>query len=263
MRVSLIQFDIRWESPPDNLAFLDELLKKETLQSDLLVLPEMFSTGFSMNPALFGNDHADRITEWMQEKASRGNYAVCGSVIAGEKNGFYNRFCFVYPDGKTESYDKRHLFRMGGEEEAYMAGTERKVISFMGFRILLLICYDLRFPVWSRNRNDYDFIIYTANWPAPRSDVWNTLLKARAIENQAYVAGVNRIGTDGRNIAYTGESQIISPKGEILGFLGNEPGVVSYNPGLQELREFRAKFPAWEDADDVELNILNGKKKEA
>ena len=253
LRVSLVQFEIAWEDPLANCALLEEKLQYLANQTDVVVLPEMFSTGFSMNDkgAEIGRGP---VIQWIKLMANRLNALVVGSIKCKENNQFFNRFVAVDPEGKILSYDKKHLFRMGGEDQFYTAGNERRIISYKNWNIAAFVCYDLRFPVWSRNVDlAYDLAIYVANWPAVRSHAWNTLLRARAIENLAYVVGVNRIGQDGNEIQYQGDSALISYLGNDLLNLSNEDSIQTYSISKSDLLEFRAKFPTDLDADHFDL----------
>jgi omega-amidase len=256
MKITLIQSDILWENKLGNLERLGELISGIPDDPDIIVLPEMFNTGFSMNPAEL-SEVPDSVTlEWMLSIAKKNSSGMCGSYIVTEGNRYYNRWIFVSPAGETWSYDKRHLFSPGGEDKIFARGSDRIVFNFRGLRICANICYDLRFPVWSRNRNDYDLLINSSNWPESRRDVWITLLKARALENQCYVAGVNRIGIDGEGIRYCGDSLIIGPKGEtIASGRQNIECLVSGEISLSDLADFRAKFPVLNDADDFIIQI--------
>jgi omega-amidase len=255
MKISVIQSNIAWEDKPRNFQNLAELISPLSDKTDIVVLPEMFNTGFSMNPAQLGESQSGETFGWMKSIAEMGNFGVCGSYIVKENENFFNRWVFVSPDSEEWHYDKRHLFSIGGEDRLFSAGNERLIFTYRGVKISPYICYDLRFPVWSRNRNDSDLMIYSANWPETRRDVWNTLLKARAIENQCYVAGSNRTGTDDNGIRYCGESMIINPRGEIIASAGSETEcAVSAGLSLTELSDFRKKFPVLNDADD--FNIL-------
>lgn len=255
LNISLIQYEIAWEDPRENLKKLDKLFQKISDETDLILLPETFTTGFTMNSRKLAMEKDNFVTEWMKEQAIAKNAAIAGSLIIREEEKIYNQMVFVTP-GSSYSYNKRHLFRMGKENEYFDSGNERVIIEFKGWRILPLICYDLRFPVWSRNRNEYDLLIYSANWPAARQGVWNTLLKARAIENQVYVAGINRVGTDGMKIVYKGECQINDAKGESLAISSTDKEeIISCQLSLNELNAFREKFPVARDADDFRLII--------
>jgi omega-amidase len=256
MKITLVQPDILWENKAGNLERLGELISRITDETDIIVLPEMFSTGFSMNPADLSEVPDSVSPEWMRSIAENQNSGICGSYIVSLGNQYYNRWIFVSPDGETWSYDKRHLFSPGGEDKLFTRGSERIVFNFRGLRICPNICYDLRFPVWSRNRNDYDILINSSNWPESRNDVWITLLKARALENQCYVAGVNRTGIDGTGIKYCGDSMIIGPKGETIASCGqNTESVITGEISLSDLADFREKFPVLDDRDDFNLEL--------
>ncbi|WP_380182127.1 amidohydrolase [Kalamiella sp. sgz302252] len=252
LKLSVLQQPLVWMDGEANLRFFDGLLSG-LKDRDLIVLPEMFTTGFAMEAAQSSLPEA-RVVEWLQEKASAANAMVGGSVAIQTLQGAVNRFLLVEPDGTTHRYDKRHLFRMAGEHNHYRAGASREIIAFRGWRILPQICYDLRFPVFSRNRNDYDLALYVANWPAARSAHWQALLLARAIENQAYVVGCNRVGTDANGHSYSGDSRIISPLGDIIAAgEPHQPAVLNAELALETLREYRERFPAWRDADNFSL----------
>lgn len=192
--------------------------------------------------------------KWMQRVATSKKVALAGSLIVEENGKYFNRLVFIYPDGNIEHYDKHHLFRMSGEHNYYDIGSNRKIVTYRDFRILLLVCYDLRFPVWSRNRNDYDMILIVANFPEARNLAWNTLLPARAIENQCYVTACNRIGKDGNGVTFTGDSQIIDPQGKILiGAKPNEDQIISASLSIKDVIDFRSSFPAYLDADEFTI----------
>lgn len=248
MKISIIQPDTLWEDRPANLEALSDMISALP-ETDIIILPETFNTGFSMNPELLSEAPESYTFNWMSAMAKLKYAAICGSYIVKDGEDFYNRWIFVSPDNESWHYDKRHLFRMDGEEKLFTPGNKRIVLKFRGIRILPNVCYDLRFPVWSRNRNDYDLIINSANWPAPRRDVWLTLLRARAIENQCYVAGANRVGTDGKGIRYSGDSMLINPKGEIIEIAGDNETSLTAEISIDELNQFRKKFPVGEDAD--------------
>lgn len=225
-------------------------------KTDLVILPEMFTTGFSMNPEALAEGMEDDTVRWMKRQAEILNAAIVGSFIYEEKSDFFNRLISVKPDGELDIYDKRHLFRIGDEHFHYKAGNQFLIVSWGGWRIRPLICYDLRFPVWARYRGDYDLLVYIANWPESRRKVWKALLIARAIENQVYTIGVNRIGKDGRDIGYTGDSMVIDPKGEtIFKANSNEESIQTVELSLEAQNEFREKFPVALDADDFEMKI--------
>ena len=256
LRVSLVQTDLVWEDPAANCAQLEEKLAILAGETDVVVLPEMFATGFSMsaNGAEIGRGPA---LQWMQVQANRLGALIVGSLKVKQQNSFYNRLYAVHPDGTYSSYDKRHLFRMGGEHEFYQPGDEQVILSFKGWNIALFVCYDLRFPVWSRNVGSaYDTAIYVANWPAPRANAWRTLLQARAIENLSYVIGVNRVGTDSNTLDYAGDSLLVDFKGSIQLDLQSVDQIMTSELSHEALSEFRAKFPAHLDADSFNLSSL-------
>lgn len=220
---------------------------------DLYVLPEMFSTGFCTSPEGVAEPEPCDSLKWMKDNAEMFSAAIAGSVAVEENGRFFNRFYFVTPDGNAVYYDKRHLFTYGGEHLKFTAGNERKIVEYKGVRILLQVCYDLRFPVWSRNRGDYDLALYVASWPETRADAWRQLLKARAIENQCFVAGVNRIGTDPSN-SYCGGTMLIDPFGKVVAECADGvESVAVAEISMEELAAFRLKFPVLDDADDFEL----------
>ncbi|MFO7940291.1 MAG: amidohydrolase [Bacteroidales bacterium] len=255
LSVHFLQSSIIWQDPEKNRLYYEHLLTT-VKNTDVLVFPEMFTTGFSMNPEELAEPHPGESLAQMQVWAVEKNALIVGSLMIKVQSVYYNRLYLVKPDGSFDYYDKRHLFRMGNEHEHYAAGTDRLITHWRGWRICPLICYDLRFPVWSRNRNDYDLLLYVANWPESRSGVWKTLLEARALENQAYCLGVNRVGTDGNDLTYSGDSRCISPKGEILAQA--QPGkeeIVHIMLDKEELDSFRAKFPAHLDADTFHIDM--------
>ncbi len=256
MRITLLQTDIFWEDKSANLDILGMHIGKLSGTTDLVVLPEMFTTGFSMRSRDLAETMQGPSAAWMKNIASHYNLAVCGSIIVKEGQKHLNRFLFATPDGSMYKYDKRHLFGPGGEDRNFNAGKERVVISYGGLRIMPCICYDLRFPVWLRNRNDYDLLVCVANWPESRREVWNILLKTRAIENQCFVAGVNRIGNDPEGNHYAGESAVIDPKGKIMINLTEaDAGHITAELDIQQSREFRTKFPVWKDSDEFNLIV--------
>ncbi len=248
--VAICQFDMVWEDFRTNLVKTEALVR--AADARLVVLPEMFATGFVTDPERIAQPMTGEIVRAMRRWAAEEGKAVAGSVVIEEAGAFYNRFLFVTPDGKVTAYDKRHLFSIGGEGEAFRAGNRRVVVEWGGVRYLLLVCYDLRFPVWARYRGDYDAILCVASWPAPRRDVWRALLPARAIENQVYVFGVNRIGAD-PTTHYVGDSMGIDPRGGVLFDAMDQEGIFYADIDLEALVRFREKFPAWRDADDFEL----------
>lgn len=258
LRISIIQTNLHWESIDANLAMLEEKIWKIKTESDLIVLPEMFNTGFSMKTAL-AEPMNSKTFRWMKQQAAQTQAALVGSFMINEGGKFYNRMVFMKPDGTSEHYDKRHLFRMSDEHTQLEQGHKRLIIHYKGWNILPLVCYDLRFPVWSRNRfspdgqAEYDLMICVANWPSPRSRAWDTLLQARAIENLCYVVGVNRIGKDGNGHDYCGNSAIIDPKGEYLFYRQDWEKISTKVLHAKSLLDYRQKFPAGLDADDFEI----------
>lgn len=247
MKIALIQTEIVWGSPEANIAVMDTLIDHAG-KADLYVLPEMFSTGFVMQPENYAEKQGLSL-KWMQGKARQTDAAVCGSLAVADGDKYYNRFYFVKPDGSVAVYNKRHLFTYSGEHEHYQQGNGRTVVEWRGVRILLQVCYDLRFPVFSRNHKDYDLALYVASWPESRRMVWDILLKARAIENQCYVAGVNRVGDD-QKCHYNGGTAIINPYGNVVSDAAdNETYVVVATLDMEKLKAFREKFPVLDDAD--------------
>lgn len=255
MNCWLFQINVLWEDKERNLAHINELINNANIQAgSLIILPEMFITGFTMNASSVAEDMKGETISWMRNTATILKSAICGSLVVKENNQYFNRFIFAHPTGNIDFYDKRHLFRMSEEHENFSSGSNRKIIHYNGIRILPLICYDLRFPVWSRNQNDYDLIIYSASWPKSRKKVWNTLLSARAIENQSFVIGVNRVGFDNQNTEMCGNSQAIDYKGHVVSKLSTtDDTTVHFQLNIDPLVEFRNKFPAWKDADKFKI----------
>lgn len=252
MKISLLQTNIAWRDATQNIARAETLMEEHP-GADLYVLPEMWATGFDMRPTADTMQAADEGLHAMLRIAAQRNCHIAATLPAGAEGKRFNRFYVVGPEGVCTAYDKRHLFTYGGEQQAYAPGKERVVVEIAGVRILLQICYDLRFPVFSRCRGDYDLILYAANWPASRRAVWDILLQARAIENQCYVCGVNRVGND-PIVAYSGGTAVISPRGKVEAAApDNEEAVVSFSPDMDGLRAFRRKFPALDDADRFSL----------
>ena len=254
MKATIIQTDLKWEDRDANLEHISSLLDLADNQGGVIVLPEMFTTGFTMNPSAFAETIDGRAVRWMKEKAVASDSALCGSLIITEKSKYFNQMLFVTPDGKVTSYDKRHLHSMSGEQTVYRRGNKRVISCYHELNFNLQVCYDLRFPVWSRNTGDSDVIIYSANWPDVRSHVWKSLLIARAIENQCYVIGVNRVGLMPDGTSYSGDSVIIGPRGETLASVptGKE-GIASAVLSKDELEKYRAEMPVWRDADPFTL----------
>ena len=254
LEIAIVQADLKWEDINGNIDHITRLLDALEGQPHMVILPEMFTTGFSMNASQLAEPECGSTLRWMLNMASSRGYAICGSYIVREGDSFFNRLHFVTPSGDIHRYDKRHLFTYANENKTYTAGESRLVFEYLGWRILPQICYDVRFPVWSRNRLDYDLLINIANFPGQRRDIWETLLKARAIENQCYVAASNRVGTDGLGIHYTGDSQLISPLGQVVsGLLPGAEGIVRGTFSKVELNKLRESFPVLRDADDFSL----------
>jgi omega-amidase len=254
LRIALLQADLLWENSEANLNQFNEQLEN-IHKADLIVLPEMFNTGFTQNVASMAQSISGEARAWMEKKAKEKSATIMGSIIVKEHNQYYNRLIMATPVGEIKCYDKRHLFRMGGEHENFTAGKYQTIFELSNWRIKPLICYDLRFPIWSRNQNNYDLLVYVANWPKPRREVWKTLLKARAIENQCYVIGVNRIGIDGMGIEYAGDSMVVDYKGNIMSELPDgKTGIIETTLLLSALHEFRNKFPVYLDADSFTIH---------
>ena len=256
MKITIVQTDIVWENKQENLRVLRRKLTALCGTTEIIVLPEMFSTGFSMNSKELAEPLSGETITTLKQWAKEFNFAISGSYIASDNDRYFNRAFFLTPEGEEYYYDKRHLFRMGQEPQHFAAGNERLIIPYRDWNVCLLVCYDLRFPVWSRNvNNEYDLLIYVASWPVPRREVWDTLLRARAMENMCYVCGVNRIGTDGHQLSYNGGSIVYSPKGEILLSAPDaQEDILTTTLDLSALRSFRNKFPAWKDADTFTLH---------
>ncbi len=256
LKITAIQSELHWEDVDQNLAMFSGKIDAISEETDVIVLPEMFNTGFSMLSEKLSETMKGKSVYWMKEIAQKVNAVIIGSLVIEEDNNCYNRLIWAQPDGEVKTYDKRHLFRMANEHEHFKAGTERLIIDYKGWKICPLVCYDLRFPVWSRNssENQYDLLIYIANWPGARKAPWSKLLEARAIENQCYVVGVNRVGKDGKDIAYAGNSAIINPKGEIISTIAeNENCSETILLSLEQLNNFRKAFPVGMDADDFQV----------
>lgn len=254
LELALIQTTLAWHDPAANREHFQTLLE-QARGADLVILPEMFTTGFSMESAELAEPEDGPSSIWLREQAQRIGAVICGSLIIQAADGSYrNRLLWARPDGSFAYYDKRHLFRMAGEHKHYSAGDQQVVFDLNGWRVRPLICYDLRFPVWSRDAGGTDLLLYTANWPGARRQHWNRLLPARGIENLCYVAAVNRVGTDGKGFAYSGDSQVLDFQGESLLSAGEADGVFTAVLSAAELAAYRAKFPANLDADTFELH---------
>jgi predicted amidohydrolase len=250
--VSIIQSDIIWEDKISNLKNYQSKIN-QIKSTDLIILPEMFTTGFSMNPKNISETMNGETVQWMKDNASKMNSAVCGSIIIEEDDKYFNRFIWVNPDGSIHHYDKKHLFSFAGEDKNYTAGNEKIIIEYKGWKICPLVCYDLRFPVWSRNSEDYDLLIYVANWPTKRKLAWKSLLVARAIENQCYVIGVNRVGKDENNHYYSGESSLVNALGETLYINSHVEETFSTVITKYELNKVRNQLPFLNDKDNFKI----------
>lgn len=260
MKVALYQMECAWEDPAANRALVTEWMERQFAEGvvDLVVLPEMFSTGFSMTPERIAEPMGGDTVRWLSAMAQRFQTAIVCSVAireehAGGKTNYFNRLFFVRPDGSFETYDKRHLFRMAGEHHKYTMGEEKVIVEYKGWRIRPLVCYDLRFPVWSRNREDYDLLIYVASWPEPRAYAWKSLLRARAIENLSYVIGVNRVGHDPK-VSYSGDTVVLDFMGmPIVEAVPSRAEWVTATLDKEAMNRFREAFPAYQDADLFEM----------
>jgi omega-amidase len=254
-RVTIVQQPLVWLDPAANRAHFADVLAPLAGATDLVVLPEMFTTGFTMKPEAHAEAASGPTRDWLVDQARRLDAAVGGSLAVNDNGRFHNRFVLAMPEGPTYWYDKRHLFRMAGEHRHYTPGVHALIVEWRGARLCPLVCYDLRFPVWSRRRPelDYDVAIYSANWPAARRFAWSALLRARAIENQAYCAGVNRIGDDGHGIAHAGDSVVLDFMGQPQIELQDEAAVVTVPIDIEAVRGWRDKFPAHLDADAFSL----------
>jgi len=253
LRVTMIQADLAWQDPATNRRNLAAHFRGLAGHTDLIVLPEMFTTGFSMAAVSLAETMAGATVAWLREESAAVGCAITGSLIVEENGKHYNRLVWATPDGGFAHYDKRHLFRMAQEDQHYAAGDQRLVVALKGWRVCPLVCYDLRFPVWSRNRGDYDVLLYVANWPARRRTAWSALLRARAIENVCYVVGVNRVGKDGNGTSYNGDSVALDFLGQVLGGERGGDFVETVVLDRESLATFRRDFPVHLDADEFEL----------
>jgi len=261
LTVTLIQSVLHWEDRPANLAMFEEKIFSVKEKTELIILPEMFSTGFSMDPAKLAETMDGETVLWMKRMAGRKNSIVTGSVIIKEEGNYYNRLIWMLPNGQYGTYDKRHRFAFAGEDRHYTAGNKRLIASVKGWKINLMVCYDLRFPVWSRQQAqpeelEYDLLIYVANWPEKRARAWKTLLPARAIENQCYVVGLNRVGQDGNGHYYSGDSMVVDPLGSLLYHKNGEEDIVTLTLQKEPLQETRTRMPFWKDGDHFIITNL-------
>lgn len=253
LKIALFQTDIVWENIDANLDQLDTKVANMSDDVELLIFPEMFATGFSMNPSQNFETMEGKVVKWMQNVSKKHQVATVGSVIIKEDHNFYNRLVFSHPSGELEYYDKRHLFTYGGEDKEYSQGNKRLILDYKGWKICPLICYDLRFPVWSRNDQDFDLLIFIANWPKPRISAWDTLLQARAIENMCYSIGVNRVGVDGNKLEYVGHSQVNDMLGKSLVKSIGKEDVIELVIDKTALKNAREKFRFLNDKDEFKI----------
>jgi len=257
IHIALVQADLVWENPKENFNIFDKLLKDVNPETDIIILPEVFSTGFTMNLKNLETPIGKTAFDWLQQKAKQLNKVLVGSALFEENNNYYNRMFWMLPNGEFSYYDKRHLFQMGNEHQVITAGEKRVIIPYKGVNFMLQICYDLRFPVWVKNRyddknkkHDYEVLLYIANWPEVRRDAYLSLLKARAIENQSYVIWVNRVGKDNKEINHTGDSQVVDPFGNVLAQMPkNKEGILYADIDLSKLKAFRKDYKVGLDWD--------------
>ena len=252
LNITVVQPDIVWEDKDANLRMYEGLIVGVQEKKEVIALPEMFSTGFSMAPEKLAELMDGATVQWMKDIAKKHRCILTGSAIIEDNGQYYNRLLWVQPDGQLGYYDKRHLFAYANEDQHYSPGSKKLITQVKGFRICPLVCYDLRFPAWSRNQGDeYDVLLYVANWPERRSLAWKTLLQARAIENQCYVVGVNRVGKDGKDINYSGDSSIFDPMGEMLWRSSNEVVTQTITLSKDRITEVRNQLPFLKDADKI------------
>jgi omega-amidase len=254
MKIALVQTSLCWEDPTENRSHLAQKITGFMEEVDLIVLPEMFSSGFTMQPQAVAEQMEGETLSWLHHLAQAKNCAITGSLVIEEDGKYYNRLVFVTPDGSIKTYDKRHLFTLAGEDKVYTAGTEKVLIEYKGFKICPLICYDLRFPAFSRNQEDYDVLLYVANWPKPRVNAWDILLKARAVENMCYTVGVNRTGTDRNQLDYVGHSQVVDYLGNYVLEPQESDGVYIIALDKSKMLETREKLAFLDDQDAFKLD---------
>ena len=258
LTITTIQSNIIWEEKTANLRLLEQKIAGIEEKTEIVVLPEMFNTGFSMRPEALAETMEGETVEWMKRVSRENGIVLTGSIMIEEAGNYFNRLIWMLPNGQYGYYDKRHLFAYGEEDKHYSPGNKRLIASVKGWKINLLVCYDLRFPVWARQKineegAEYDVLIYVANWPERRSHAWKTLLCARAIENQCYVVGVNRVGSDANNIYYSGNSLVIDPLGQVLYHMADDEDVNTITLQKETLEDIRSKFPFWKDADSFNI----------
>lgn len=255
MRVSTVQANLIWEDKSVNLAHFEQMILPLSGNTDVIFLPEMFSTGFSMSPEKLAETMTGTTVSWMSEQAAALQSVICGSVIIEENDAYFNRLIWAQPDGQLHHYDKRHLFTLAGEHKAYQSGTKKLIIEYLGWKICPMVCYDLRFPVWSRNVEGYDLLVYVANWPHTRSHHWKSLSMARAIENQCYLVAVNRVGKDANGLHYQGDTSVIDYAGKILHTAVDIENVTTIALSKEKLNNFRNKLNFLADRDTYEVVI--------
>jgi len=253
LKIATIQTSLYWQDASKNRAQFSKKINALANKTDVIVLPEMFTTGFSMHPRGLAETMQGETIKWMVNLASEVNSVICGSLIINEDNKYYNRFVFVEPNGTIKTYDKRHTFTLAGEHKVYTAGNKKVILEYKGWRICPLVCYDLRFPVWARNTENYDVLVYVANWPKPRINAWDALLKARAIENMSYCVGVNRVGKDINNHHYTGHSVVYNGLGEAISDINEDEYIEIVELNKNHLTTIRTKLKFLEDKDDFIL----------
>ena len=249
IKISLVQTALIWQQAKANCDHISAMLSENTIDTDLIILPEMFNSGFTLDSTKVAETMSGDTVNWMKQVAHEHNAAITGSLVIRDNQQNFNRMVIAYPDGNCQWYDKKHLFRMANEQDRYAAGKQRVIVNWRDWRIALYVCYDLRFPVWCRNQNDTDLMLFVASWPAVRAYPWQTLLRARAMENLCYVCGVNRIGTDANNIDYQGNSVVVDLAGNELCQMGDVDAIQTTTLSAEELNRFRRKFPAHLDAD--------------
>uniref|UniRef100_UPI0040492B05 amidohydrolase n=1 Tax=Flavobacterium sp. TaxID=239 RepID=UPI0040492B05 len=253
MQISIIQAPLTWENPASNRSFFQQQFGLIPENTDLVVLPEMFTSGFTMQPQNVAETMQGETIEWLKMQSEKFDFAIIGSLVVVEDGNYFNRLVFVKPDGKIQTYDKRHLFTLAGESKVYKAGDEKLIIDYKGWRICPLVCYDLRFPIFARNTDNYDILIFVANWPKPRINAWDVLLQARAIENMSYVVGVNRVGEDASGHQYIGHSQIVDFMGKNMVSAENKAGIFTSILSKEDLENARSRFKFLDDRDVFRL----------
>lgn len=256
MKVALVQSSIVWENPKSNRNFYEEKINALTEQVDLIVLPEMFTTGFTMNPSVVAETMQGETVQVLRSLAKAKKCAITGSLIINEGKNFFNRLVFVFPNGELQFYDKRHLFTLAGEDKVYTSGKEKLIVDYLGWKICPLVCYDLRFPVFARNTENYDLLLYVANWPKPRINAWDILIKARSVENMCYTIGVNRVGLDSNNLEYIGHSQVVDYLGNSILEPQESEAVFIVELNKDKMLETRKKLGFLNDLDSFEIKNL-------